>query len=592
MTDKEKALEAKAKGNAAFQAKKYEEAIQHFTEAIRFNPTDHVFFSNRSACYASLEKYEKAFEDGAQCVKLKPEWAKGYTRKGLAEFFLGKYEDAAETYKAGLKLAPEDATLKEGLQKAMDSKYEVPGRGIGGSAEGLFGNFDPSALAMAAANNPKVKEYMKDPQLMKKLTMIMQMGGKGGSGIQQQLLMQMLQQDPRVLEVFMAMQGIDVSTVGPEVVGAEDAGREAATSSTRPSSPPPKRAKKEEPTPAPEDNRSPEQKEAEEFKSRGNELYKKKQFKEALDMYDKAIEKEPNDIVYQNNRCAVLIEMGEDNYDKVLETCQDLIARRYEINSANPGGASFEKVAKVFCRMASVYEKRRQHGQAIEHYQKALTEDNNRHTRNALRDAERAKEKCEKESYVDSAKAEAHREKGNEFFKEQNWASAKAEYDEAIRRNPKDAKLYSNRAAALTKLLAYPDALRDLDECLKLDPAFVKAYSRKGAAHFFMKEYNKALQAYEQGLKIEPGSEECQKGREQVLNKIAETNRSDKVDEEQIQHAMADPEIQTILHDPQINMFLKEMQQNPQEAKKAMMRDPKLQEAMNKLIAAGIVRVR
>ncbi|CAE6971206.1 unnamed protein product [Symbiodinium natans] len=71
-----------------------------------------------------------------------------------------------------------------------------------------------------------------------------------------------------------------------------------------------------------------------------------------------------------------------------------------------------------------------------------------------------------------------------------------------------DAKMYSNRAAALTKLLAYPDALRDLDECLKLDPSFIKAYSRKGAAHFFMKEYHKSLQAYEQGLKLDPENAE------------------------------------------------------------------------------------
>jgi len=282
--------------------------------------------------------------------------------------------------------------------------------------------------------------------------------------------------------------------------------------------------------------------------------------------------------------------MGPDSYDKVLETCNDLIARRYEINSANPGGASFEKVAKVFARMASVHEKRKDYDQAIEMYRKALTEDNSRFTRNALRECERAKEKFQKESYIDPTKAEEHREKGNEYFKQSQWALAKQEYDEAVNRNPSDAKLYSNRAAALTKLLAYPDALRDLDECLKLDPTFVKAYTRKGAAHFFMKEYHKALQAYEHGLKLEPGNEECIKGREQVMSKIAETNRSGEVDEEQIRHAMADPEIQQILHDPQIKMFLQEMQEHPQRAQQAMMADPKLQEAVSKLMAAGIIR--
>merc|ERR1719203_1392499 len=99
---------------------------------------------------------------------------------------------------------------------------------------------------------------------------------------------------------------------------------------------------------APEDLRTPEQKEADEFKTKGNELYKKKEFKEAIEMYDKAIEKEPNDLVYYNNKCAVWIEMGEQYYDKVL--------RRYEINSANPGGGSFEKVAKVLSRIAVVHE--------------------------------------------------------------------------------------------------------------------------------------------------------------------------------------------------------------------------------------------
>merc|ERR1739848_568171 len=145
--------------------------------------------------------------------------------------------------------------------------------------------------------------------------------------------------------------------------------------------PPPKQAKKEE-APPPPDNRTPEQKEADEFKTKGNELYKKKQFQEALDMYAKAIEKEPNDMTYYNNKCAVLMEMGADNFDKVMEICKDLIERRYEINSASPGGGSFEKVAKVYNRMASVCEKRKEYAQGIEYLNKALTEDNNKQTRN------------------------------------------------------------------------------------------------------------------------------------------------------------------------------------------------------------------
>merc|ERR1712194_102402 len=104
-------------------------------------------------------------------------------------------------------------------------------------------------------------------------------------------------------------------------------------------------------------------------------------------------------------------------------------------------------MGKVYNRMASVYEKQREYDKAIETYNKALTEDNNRQTRNALREIERTKEKWEMEQYQDSGKAEEHREKGNEFFKNNDFAKAKTEYDQAISRNPGDAKLYSNRAA-------------------------------------------------------------------------------------------------------------------------------------------------
>lgn len=112
MDNKEKAQEAKAIGNEAFKAKNFEEAIKHFTVAIEHDPTDHIFFSNRSACYASLKEYEKALTDGTECVRLKPDWAKGYARRGLAEFYLQRYEEALATYEKGLALSPEDENMK------------------------------------------------------------------------------------------------------------------------------------------------------------------------------------------------------------------------------------------------------------------------------------------------------------------------------------------------------------------------------------------------------------------------------------------------------------------------------------------------
>merc|ERR1712019_89873 len=100
-----------------------------------------------------------------------------------------------------------------------------------------------------------------------------------------------MQQDPRILEVFMAAQGIDVSTMPT----GEDFGSGAAPERKPAPKPEPK---KEEPPPDP---RTPEQKEADEWKTKANAEYKAKNFKEAIELYDKAIAVEPNDLVYHNN---------------------------------------------------------------------------------------------------------------------------------------------------------------------------------------------------------------------------------------------------------------------------------------------------
>ena len=88
------------------------------------------------------------------------------------------------------------------------------------------------------------------------------------------------------------------------------------------------------------------------------------------------------------------------------------------------------------------------------------------------------KKKLEEE-YINPELADAEKAKGNELFKKGDFSAALKHYTEAIRRNPKDAKIYSNRAACFTKLMSFDLALKDCETAIELDPAFVKAYLRK-----------------------------------------------------------------------------------------------------------------
>jgi stress-induced-phosphoprotein 1 len=122
--------------------------------------------------------------------------------------------------------------------------------------------------------------------------------------------------------------------------------------------------------------------------------------------------------------------------------------------------------------MGNAYTKLEKWAEAVDAYNKSLTEHRTKDVLDALKKVEKIKEEKERTAYIDPEKSKEARERGNELFKSGKFPDAIKEYSEAIKRNPSDATLYTNRAAAYTKLAAYPEGIKDCEDALKLDPKF------------------------------------------------------------------------------------------------------------------------
>lgn len=83
----------KDKGNEYFKRKEFEEAINYYNFALSLKE-DPIFYSNRSACYVSLNKLDKVVEDTTSALKLKPDYSKCLLRRASANESLGNYSDA------------------------------------------------------------------------------------------------------------------------------------------------------------------------------------------------------------------------------------------------------------------------------------------------------------------------------------------------------------------------------------------------------------------------------------------------------------------------------------------------------------------
>lgn len=146
--------EWKKKGNEAYAAGRYDEAIAHYSSGIELEPTNAALFSNRSAAFLKVEDFSKAKRDADMAIELDPRWPKGWYRKGMAQLEAQDYHGARETFLAGLDNCPGDENLQKGrsdAEKRIDVLDSVQGPSAAGSSAAHAA--DPSAGKSAAAGD-------------------------------------------------------------------------------------------------------------------------------------------------------------------------------------------------------------------------------------------------------------------------------------------------------------------------------------------------------------------------------------------------------------------------------------------------------
>ncbi|XP_078037049.1 stress-induced phosphoprotein 1 [Augochlora pura] len=311
-------------------------------------------------------------------------------------------------------------------------------------------------------------------------------------------------------------------------------------------------------------------------KQLGNEAYKKKNFEEALKHYYKAIEFDPGEITYQLNVAAVYFEQKE--YEKCIAQCEKAI----EVGRWNR--ADFKLIAKALSRIGHAYKKMGNWKQAKVYYEKSMSEHRTPEIRTLLSDIDKIIKEEERKAFIDPVKAEEEKELGNQRFKVGDYPTAIKHYTEAIKRNPDDAKLYSNRAACYTKLAAFDLGLKDCEKCNEIEPKFIKGWIRKGKILQGMQQQRKALTAYQKALDLDPSNSEALEGYRSCAVSVSSNP------EEVRKRAMADPEIQSILRDPAMRLILEQMQSDPR-ALQDHLKNPDIAAKLQKLLESGLIAI-
>ncbi|KOC69563.1 Stress-induced-phosphoprotein 1, partial [Habropoda laboriosa] len=124
-------------------------------------------------------------------------------------------------------------------------------------------------------------------------------------------------------------------------------------------------------------------------------------------------------------------------------------------------------------------------------------------------------------------KVQSLKERGNACVKEEKYGEAMFHYTHAIKLDPQNYSLYSNRSFAFLKMQQYHFAMKDALMTIQLKPDWNKGYFRKAEVESQTFRFSEALESYDQALSLQPNEPTIAKAMYRVSRLLIKDQRAD-----------------------------------------------------------------
>ena len=441
---KPQACDYRGRGNAWYEKKCYDKAIDDYNEAIHLDPKSAAAYYDRAGAFYDKDNYDRAIADCTEAIRLDPKLCDAYCYRGAAWHAKGNFDKAIADYGEAIRLDPKSAPAycdrgmafcrKNDFDRAIADCTEAirldpklcDAYCYRGAAWHAKGNFDK---AIADANEAIRLDAGRADAF----------GGRGASYMGKGDL------DRAIADYTEAIR-LDPKGATPRLRRGDawmyqneyDKALADYAEAVR---------------------MHPENSEA--YRGRGNAWCGKGDYKTAIADYSKAIRLDAKNAAAYSGRGFAYYRKG--SYDPAIADCTEAIR-------LDP------KLCDAYCYRGAAWH-------AKGNFDKAIADANE-----AIR--------------LDAGRADAFGGRGASYMGKGDLDKAIADYTEAIRLDPKYTEVYSNRASAYRQRGDFHRAVADYTEVIRNKPENGDAYFDRGAVRHAQGDYKRAIADYAEAIHL------------------------------------------------------------------------------------------